>query len=101
MELPIKLTPFFSLSPFYRFYSQNAVNYFAPYGQHSPSEKLYTSDYDLSKFTSQFFGTGIRIAPPKGVFGIQHLNSMELRYGHYNRSNGLQSNEISLHLKIK
>jgi hypothetical protein len=101
MELPIKVTPFFSLSPFYRFYSQNAVNYFAPYGQHSPSEKLYTSDYDLSKFTSQFFGTGIRLSPPKGVFGFQHLNSMELRYGHYNRSNGLQSNEISLHLKIK
>jgi Protein of unknown function (DUF3570) len=101
LEVPVKITPFFSLSPFYRFYSQNAVDYFAPYGQHGPSENYFSSDYDLSKFTSNFFGAGIRLAPPKGVFGIQNLNSVELRYGHYDRSNGLQSNQISLHLKIK
>jgi hypothetical protein len=101
MELPVKITPFFSLSPFYRFYSQNAVDYFAPYAQHNRSEKYFTSDYDLSKFTSHFFGTGFRLAPPKGVLGVQKLNSIEIRYGHYQRSNGLQSNEISLHLKWK
>jgi hypothetical protein len=101
MELPVKISPFFSLSPFYRFYSQNAVHYFAPYGQHIPSEKYFSSDYDLSKFTSQFFGTGIRLAPPKGILDVQKLNSIEIRYGHYQRSNGLQSNEISLHLKWK
>lgn len=101
MELPVKITPFFSLSPFYRFYSQNAVDYFAPYAQHNTSEKYFTSDYDLSKFTSQFFGTGIRLSPPNGIFGVQKLNSLEIRYGHYQRSNGLQSNEISLHLKWK
>jgi hypothetical protein len=101
LELPIKITPFASLSPFYRFYAQNAVDYFAPYGQHAISEKYFTSDYDLSKFTSQFFGAGIRLAPPKGIFSIQKWNSIELRYGHYQRRNGLQSNEISLHLKWK
>jgi hypothetical protein len=101
MEVPVKITPFFSLSPFYRFYAQNAVDYFAPYAQHNPSEKYFTSDYDLSKFTSSFFGTGIRLSPPNGIFGVQKLNSLEIRYGHYQRSNGLQSNEISLHLKWK
>jgi hypothetical protein len=101
MEVPVKITPFFSLSPFYRFYWQNAVDYFAPYAEHSPAEKYFTSDYDLSKFTSQFFGTGIRLSPPKGILGVQKLNSLEIRYGHYQRSNGLQSNEISLHLKWK
>lgn len=101
MELPVKITPFFSLSPFYRFYSQNAVDYFAPYAQHNPAENYFTSDYDLSKFTSRFFGTGIRLSPPKGILGVQKLNSLEIRYGHYQRSNGLQSNEISLHLKWK
>lgn len=101
MELPVKITPFFSLSPFYRFYWQNAVDYFAPYAEHSPAEKYFTSDYDLSKFTSQFFGTGIRLSPPKEILGVQKLNSLEIRYGHYQRSNGLQSNEISLHLNWK
>jgi len=101
LELPLKITPFASLSPFYRLYSQNAVDYFAPYGQHNTSEKYFTSDYDLSKFTSQFFGAGIRLAPPKGILGVQRLNSIELRYGYYQRSNGLHANEISLHLKVK
>jgi hypothetical protein len=101
VELPVKITPFFSLSPFYRFYSQNAVDYFAPYAHHNPEQKYFTSDYDLSKFTSQFFGMGIRLSPPNGILGIQKLNSLEVRYGHYQRSNGLQSNEISLHLKWK
>lgn len=101
MEIPVKITPFFSLSPFYRFYSQNAVDYFAPYAQHNPSENYFTSDYDLSKFTSQFFGAGIRLSPPNGIFRVQKLNSLEIRYGHYQRSNGLQSNEISLHVKWK
>lgn len=101
LELPVKITPFFSLSPFYRFYSQSAVDYFAPYAQHNSAETFFTSDYDLSKFTSHFYGAGIRIAPPQGVLGIQKLNSVELRYGHYNRSNGLHSNELSLHLKFK
>ena len=101
LELPLKITPFASVSPFYRFYSQNAVDYFAPFGQHNTSEKYFTSDYDLSKFTSQFFGAGIRLAPPKGILGVQRLNSIELRYGYYQRSNGLHANEISLHLKVK
>ncbi|MGN6402565.1 MAG: DUF3570 domain-containing protein, partial [Flavisolibacter sp.] len=64
-------------------------------------ETFFTSDYDLSKFTSHFYGAGIRIAPPQGVLGIQKLNSAELRYGHYNRNNGLTSNELSLHLKFR
>jgi hypothetical protein len=100
-EAPIKLTPFFSLSPFYRYYSQNGIDYFSPYGTHKPGETFFSSDYDLSKFTSNYYGAGIRLSPPKGVFGIQKLNSLELRYGHYNRSNGLNSNQVSVALKIK
>src|SRR2546423_3109957 len=89
LETPIKLSPFFSVSPFYRFYQQNAISHFAPYGQHDPTEIYFTSDYDLSKFTSNYLGASFRIVPQKGVFGIQHLNSLELRFGHYMRSNGL------------
>jgi hypothetical protein len=101
LEVPIKITPFVSISPFYRYYKQTAADYFAAYGQHTVNEKYFTSDYDLSKFNSNFFGAGIRLAPPNGLFGMKNWNSFELRYGRYERSNGLQSNMISLHLKFK
>jgi len=101
LEIPIKLNPFVSLSPFYRFYVQNAANYFAPYGMHIPTEEFYTSDYDLSQFHSHFFGTGIRFMPEKGVFKIRQFTMLELRYGHYIRNTGLHSDIISLNARFK
>lgn len=101
LETPIKITPFVSISPYYRFYTQTAADYFAPFKLHSINDQYFTSDYDLSKFNSHFFGTGVRFAPPKGVLGMQRINSLELRYGHYNRSNDLQANIISLQIKLK
>ncbi len=101
LELPIKLSAFTSISPFYRFYAQTAADYFAPYGTHLPSETFYTSDYDLSKFTSQFFGAGIRFAPEAGILHILHWSALELRYGHYLRSTGLHSDIISLNATFK
>jgi hypothetical protein len=101
LETPVKITPFISVSPFYRFYKQTAADYFAAFGQHTTTENYYTSDYDLSKFNSHFFGAGIRLSPPNGLFGFKNWNSLELRYGHYNRSNGLQSGILSLNLKFK
>lgn len=101
MEVPVKLSSFLSLSPFYRYYTQSAVKYFKAYGEHIGSEEFYTSNYDLSKFNSSFFGLGIRVAPPNGVFGIKHLNMLEIRYGHYDRSTNLTSDIISINLKYK
>jgi len=100
LEVPIKLTPFFSLSPFYRYYTQSAVNYFAPYEQHNKTDGYYTSNYSLSAFSSHFFGAGIRLVPPKGVFGT-HLNTLELRYGHYTQTTDLVSDVISLNLQFR
>jgi len=101
IEVPVKITPFLSLSPFYRFYSQTASKYFAPYEQHTAAEQYYSSNYDYSKFTSNFFGAGIRIAPPKGIFGTEHFSMIELRYGHYTKNVDMQSNIISMNLKFK
>ncbi|MFF5380559.1 DUF3570 domain-containing protein [Pedobacter suwonensis] len=101
LEIPVKINSFFSISPFYRYNNQVGTKYFAPYGQHAPSEQYFTSDYDLSTLTSDFYGAGIRFAPPKGVFGWQRLNMLELRYGHYSRSTSLVSNILSLNLKFK
>jgi len=101
LEVPVKLNPFISVSPFYRYNKQTGTRYFASFGQHNPSDQYFTSDYDLSTLNSNFYGAGIRFAPPKGVFGWQHLNMLELRYGHYNRSTGLVSNIVTLNLKVK
>ena len=101
LEATYKITPFFSISPFYRFYTQSSIDYFAPYKMHNIQKTFYTSNYDLSKFNSGFFGAGFRFTPPDGVFGIKHWNMIELRYGHYNRSTVLAANIISLNLKFK
>jgi hypothetical protein len=47
------------------------------------------------------YGAGIRLTPPNGVFGFQHLNMLELRYGHYTKNNGMNSDIVSLNLKFK
>lgn len=101
VEVPIKLTSFVSVSPFYRYNNQQGTRYFAPYGQHNPTDTYYTSDYDLSTLHSNFVGANFRLAPPNGVFGWQHLNTLELRYGHYMRSTGLNSDVVTLAMKFK
>ena len=100
-EMVVKVSPFLSITPFYRFYQQSAAKYFAPYGVHNAADDFFTSNYDLSKFNSNFLGAGFRIAPPQGVLKIQHLSSLELRYGHYKKTTDLNSNIISLNLKYK
>jgi hypothetical protein len=101
IEVPIKITPFVSVSPFYRYYVQTAAKYFAPYETHTANEQYYTSNFDVSNFNTNFFGAGVRYAPPTGVLGMKHFSMIELRYGHYSRTTGLNSDIISLNLKYK
>jgi hypothetical protein len=100
-EIPVKITPFFSVSPFYRYYTQTAVKYFAPYQQHTAADSYYTSNYDLSKFNSSFVGAGVRLAPPTGVFGAQHFTMIEIRYGHYTKNIDMNANIVSMNLRFK
>lgn len=101
IEIPIKLSQQFSLSPFYRYYTQTGTKYFKPYGEHTTADEFYTSNYDLSKFDSGFFGTGMKLTPPKGVFGLKHFNTLEIRYGHYTRTTDMVADIISLNIKYK
>ncbi|THV62191.1 DUF3570 domain-containing protein [Chryseobacterium candidae] len=101
IETPVKISPFISVSPFYRYYSQKGTKYFAPYEQHTAFDDYYTSNYDLSTFKSNFYGAGIRFNPKNGLFGIERLNMLEIRYGHYTKSVGMSSDIISLNLRFK
>ncbi len=100
LEVPVKITPFFSLSPFYRFYTQTAAYYFAPYEKHSIGDEYYTSNYALSALTSQYAGMGLKITPPNGILKT-HLSSLEIRYGHYLQSTDLYANMLSTSLQFK
>jgi len=100
LEVPVKITPFFSISPFYRYYIQTAVNYFAPYQVHTVADQYYTSNYALSAFSANLFGVGFRLAPPKGIL-VKQFNSLEIRYGHYTETTDLASNVISMDLKFR
>ena len=71
------------------------------FAQHDPALLYHTSDYDIGNITTQFIGTGLRMAPPGGVLGIHAWNALELRYGHYTRSTGLVANSLTLLVKVK
>jgi len=100
LEVPVKITPFFSVAPFYRYYTQTASTYFAPYGKHLETETYYTSNYAYAALNSGYFGFNVRIAPPKGIF-YSSFSAMEIRYGHYTQTTDLLSNVVSFEFKFK
>jgi len=101
IEVPVKLSTVFSLSPFYRYYTQTGVKYFKGFEEHTGADEFYTSNYDLSRFNSNFFGMGLKYTPLKGVFGLKHFHTLELRYGHYTKTTNMVSNIISINIKYK
>lgn len=109
VELPIKINRFLWVTPSYRFHVQSAVDYFKPYKEHSLAQTYYTSDYDLSALTSHSYGLGLTYSPANGIARLKlpfnkrpvfMLKSIDLKYSHYSRSTGLQSDIISLGLSF-
>lgn len=99
LELPVKITPFFVAYPFYRYHTQTAAKYFAPFMEHSVSDSYYTSDYDLSAFSANKVGLGLRYSPVYGIGrfrvpgknaqGLPHVmrfKSLDLRYANYQQT---------------
>lgn len=98
LEIPVKIGPFFSFYPFYRFHRQSSARYFQEYGQHLVSEEYYTSDFDLSAFHSHKYGLGLSYSPVYGIIKFQQKNgrpgqlkSIDLRFASYHRSDGLSA----------
>ena len=94
LELPVKISPAFTLSPTFRFYTQRGADFFRPYHAHALSEKFYTSDYDLSSFNSYEPGLETRFTglarKPGSTF-----NNCSLRYSFYYRTDGLKAHTIT------
>lgn len=108
IQLPLKLSPSFTMYPMYRHHSQQQARYFAPKSQHLSTEIFYTSDYDLSTFNSSQYGMGFTIAPPLGIFNMNTSNdsksfrfkSFDIRYNYYSRTDGLDANILSLNAQF-
>ena len=102
LEIPIKVGERFTLYPSYRFYNQSQADYFAPYDSHLSTSEFYTSDYDLSEFSSNQFGFGVNYTDIFTSIKIWQfgLKSIDLRFNHYERDTGLTSNIIMLGTKF-
>lgn len=106
LEVPVKITPFFVLSPFYRYHHQTAATYFAGYLEHAVADAYYSSDYDLSAFTAHKYGLGLRYSPVYGLsrfrtpFGgrVARFKAVDVRYAHYLQSSGLVADIVSADL---
>ena len=102
IEVPFKLSDKFTVYPVYRFYSQTAADYFAPYEMHLSTQEFYTSDYDLSKFHSHQYGFGFNYTDILTSMHIWKfgLKSIDFRYAYYDRSDGLTANIFSAGFKF-
>ncbi len=98
-ELPIKIAEKFTLYPSYRYYNQTAAKYFYPYETALSTYDYYTSDYDLSPFTANQYGFGIKYTDvylDTKVFGVFGLKKLSLNYNYYERDNQFHANIITI-----
>ncbi|MFA6058298.1 MAG: DUF3570 domain-containing protein [Taibaiella sp.] len=101
LEVPVKVSPEWTIAPHVRFYQQTASEYFKPYKEHVKDETFYTSDYDLSAFTSIKTGITLRYAPQASFLKYYFFNEAAVRYAWYKRSDGLSAHMITLLLDLK
>ncbi len=101
-DLPIRMSQAFSITPSYRYYAQNQVDYFAPYEMHKSTERFFTSDYDLSQFTSDQYSLAFNYTQIFNTAKPKHLGfkNANLKFSHYNRSDGLNANIVSFGVKF-
>ena len=81
---------------------QNQISYFGPYETHLSTEQYYTSDYDLSKFTSNQYSIALNytdILNKVHIFGLGFKN-FNIKYSLYDRSDGLKANIFSFGIKF-
>jgi hypothetical protein len=95
LEGACKVSRVFTITPSLRIYAQSEADYFKGYKEHNGADEFYTSDYDLSRFTSLKPGLGIRYAPYSGKDRTT-FNAIELRYAFYKRSDGMDAHMITL-----
>ncbi|NND95687.1 MAG: DUF3570 domain-containing protein [Flavobacteriales bacterium] len=103
LTVPIKLGNRWTIYPSYRYYFQEAADYFASYNMHVSSSEFYTSDYDLSSFTANRLGFGISYTDifrnlKLGSWGLENVS---MKYHYYKRDTDFNASTISIGLKMQ
>jgi len=93
LETPLRINQTWALIPFVRYHDQQAADYFQPFEEHTINDEFYTSDYDLSSFTSFKYGLGVRYYPLETITSIlgAPIKRLDFRVGLYDRSDGLSA----------
>ena len=101
-ELPVKVSDKFTVFPMYRYYTQMASKYFAPYETHLSTEKFYTSDADLATFDANQYGFGVNYTDifTAGKIWKFGLKNIDFRFNHYKRSDNLNANIATIAFKF-
>lgn len=101
-ELPVKLSDKFTVFPMYRYYTQTASKYYAPYETHLSTEKFYTSDADLATFDANQYGFGVNYTDifTAGKIWKFGLKNIDFRFNHYKRSDNLNANIATIAFKF-
>jgi hypothetical protein len=102
IELPVKLSDKFTVFPMYRYYTQMASKYYAPYETHLSTEKFYTSDADLARFDANQYGFGINYTDvfTAGKIWKFGLKNIDFRFNHYKRSDNLTAYIATIAVKF-
>ncbi len=99
-SLATKLSFQFTLTPSFRFYSQDGSSFFRPYKQLDPRQQYYTSNYEFSSFNSYETGMeGRWVGLGKGKSNIV-FDEIGLRYCYYRRTDGLYGHLVTLILDL-
>ena len=98
LEVPVKLNDKFTIYPNYRFYTQTAADYFFEREQAVSTLNFYTSDFDLSEYTANQYGLGVRYRDifTRTKFFIFGLKTIDLRFAYYDRSTQLDATILTL-----
>jgi Protein of unknown function (DUF3570) len=99
-ELSWKVNRSCYLSLFARAYTQSAASYFKEKGKHYFTESFYTSDFDLSQFTSINTGIEFFINPLSSGRINPVIKGLGVRAAYYKRSDGLWAINGSLLIKL-
>lgn len=99
-ELSWKANRKMYISVFTRAYAQTASSYFKKKGEHTANASFYTSDFDLSKFTSLNAGVEFFIHPLSDAKTRQVIKGIGIRASYYKRSDGLWAINGTLLLKL-
>ncbi|WP_024741070.1 DUF3570 domain-containing protein [Tenacibaculum maritimum] len=103
LEATLKIGSGFTVYPFYRFHTQTKADYFQPYAMHDLNAVFYTSDYDLSEFSTRKYGIGIRFSPTNGLLSFKinrkkefQFKTLEFKLSNYSRSTGLEATSVTI-----